>query len=630
MVQVPSPQSSTFQAAPEVVISYSHDNRDVVQKLRAVLAEKGFRVWYDAGLEPGDDYRTKIRESITAAAAVIAVWSESACKSRWVPAEADDADKNDKLVQVRLDGCELPLPFGNRNCVDLHGWKGDADDQELGKVFEKLKRLIDRQRADKQETAFSYNPAEDRDELEVIKKILHDEARINVTQFIARGNISDVYAGQYGLRPVAVKAVDITDLSASHLEAFSQAIELASYLHNPTFLRDLQFIPRKRRCYLVTEFSRGITIARWLRQNRTFSVNEVCAIVNQLCGALVEAHERGLHHLRIVPSEIFFYEDKTLNRSIARIQSINFTYFIERSRCNQVALFDDDTGPFMAPELWHDADWFNTCMRSNYEGDELEREIHRKAHQFALGMVAWTLLEGKVPFSIPASGAALTRIDTFLRATKSFSKRVRQSTWPRTGGKTRALARIVARMVEADPSARWSDMKKVALLIGALAAEPAANQLENIVKTAYGACRERPQFYSRFYEKFFAFAPHARAHFATDMTRQHQMLDLALGQLLNYNQHQSEPTTLSMFVEPHKKFGLTEDDFRHFGEALIQTFDEELQAIEANVPEGQRTRLRALAALEIVIWPGIDYFIQQCRPAADEAAPGPAPLRKSA
>src|SRR5262249_46663052 len=156
---------------------------------------------------------------------------------------------------------------------------------------------------------------------------------------------------------------------------------------------------------------------------------------------------------------------------------------------------------------------------------------------------------------------------------------VENSTWSRVDdngqddqrAKARALAPIIARMVAANPKDRWSDMNEVDLLIGALAAEPAANRLESIVKSAYEACRKRPEFYTRFYENFFSAAEHTRRLFTPDMSRQHQMLDSALGQLLNYHRHQLEPTTLTSFVKAHKDLELKEEDFNHFGEALIKT-----------------------------------------------------------
>jgi serine/threonine protein kinase len=576
------------------MVSHSHDDGQFVSRLVLALTKRGVDVWYDDYLHPGANYRNEIRERIITSKAVLVVWSNSACNSTWVQAEADLAGRHEKLIQVVSEQCELPLPFSNQHYADLTCWNGDPHAEEISKIVDRIKPLPKSQ------------PHHDDDALAETRRTLADEARIEVHQFIAKGDVSKVYLGRYGTRFVSIKAVNEDKLLYLHRDDFSREIDLASYLHDPTFLRISGIIYRQYQCFIVTDYTDGETIARKMNLGATFSIEDVVVIVYQLCNAIAEAHARGLRHLRIIPSEIFVYVESTLNRHIARISPINFAYFIERLQMDSAAHWRDESGPFMAPELWHDPSWFNERMGLSLEGEALERAMYQKANQFALGMVAWTMLDSQVPFTIPEGKVALTKIQKFLRGSEKFSEQVLEAKWR---GKARALARIVARMVAADPAKRWQDMKKVSLLIGALAADLAANDLDDVVKEAYQrTCRGNLAFYSRFYEHFFRRNPTARLKFPVDMTRQHQMLDFALGQLLNYRQEQSEPTTLTQFVQRHSRLGLTEDDFEHFGEALIETFDYELK--------GDIEYQRTAAALEIVIWPGIHYLIQQCVPAA--------------
>lgn len=88
------------------------------------------------------------------------------------------------------------------------------------------------------------------------------------------------------------------------------------------------------------------------------------------------------------------------------------------------------------------------------------------------------------------------------------------------------------------------------------------------------------------------------------MKRQNKMLEVALGQVLNYTQQQDEPTTLTQLIEPHRKLDLTTDDFFIFGETLIETFN-------SSMPKS-RERERIMAALEIIVWPAIEYLMQKC------------------
>src|ERR1700733_7818079 len=126
-----------------------------------------------------------------------------------------------------------------------------------------------------------------------------------------------------------------------------------------------------------------------------------------------------------------------------------------------------------------------------------------KSNQFALGMLAWTMLEGGVPFS-PHPDFAEDPDDVkehFFEESRGFSGRVATAPW-RTGA--RALARIVARMVQHDPARRWVSMEHLHVLIRALAADYAANEVDDLVKAAYQkAAHGRDEFYQGFYEKLF-------------------------------------------------------------------------------------------------------------------------------
>jgi hemoglobin-like flavoprotein len=247
----------------------------------------------------------------------------------------------------------------------------------------------------------------------------------------------------------------------------------------------------------------------------------------------------------------------------------------------------------MAPEL---------LMRDEILSDDgSEWLLIQKANQFALGMVGWTLMQGRVPYA-SSQQTPINKINSFDRASKQFSKNVLEA--PRAD-EVRAFTRIISKMVAAEPEDRWEDMKQVNRLIGALSASYEANQLENAVKEAYRTIwKQNGDFYRRFYENLFRRVPSLRAKFPEDMTDQYRLLHLAIGQLLNYNQQQGEPTTLTRYAESHGGKKLSAEDFKEFGYALVDTFHESLP------DNGDRET--KMAALEIVIWPGIGYMIERC------------------
>jgi serine/threonine protein kinase len=582
----------------QLVLSYSRDNKDVVDNLARALGQRGLDVWYDRHLHIGDDYRKEIHEHIITSGAVLVIWSSAACKSKWVKAEAETADNCGKLLQVKLEQCELPLPFGTMQSADLSSWKGDPFCAEINAIVNAATARIARHNTDQQRPVAD-DSAEDLDE---IRKILNEQARIEVVRYVGRGEISDVYLGRYGTRLMAIKAIDAAELSSSDRTELEKEIELGSCLRDPAFLRLCQVIFHRRRCFIATDFFEGETIAQKIQQGPVFSIGDVIEILYQLSGGIAEAHARGMQYLRITPSDIFVHSDKILDRQVVRFSPVNFKYFIENLRLKHEVRWRDGSGPFTAPELWREPSWTNERFYSDLDDDTPIRSMHQKANQFALGMLAWMMLEGQMPIAIHQRGTALNKVRAYLDASESFSQRVLDSKWH---GQARALADIISRMVSADPELRWKDMKQVNLLIGGLTENHLECNLQDIVKSVYqSVCEGKPAFYARFYKNFFRRAPQLEKMFPSDMNRQHQMLHLALGQLLNYVPGQLEPTTLSQFVHRHSRLRLVADDFTKFGESLIETFDFELR--------GSAERDPTITALEIIIWHGINYLIQKC------------------
>jgi hypothetical protein len=187
----------------QLVLLYSRDSKDVVDNLARTLHQRGLNVWYDHNLRVGDD-RKEIYEHIVTSAAVLIIWSSSACKSKWVIAEADAASKYDKLLQVKLEQCELPIPFGTLHCADLSSWKGNQFCIEIDAIVNATTARIVRHNTDQQQLVAD-DSAED---LYEIREILNNQARVEVLRLLAKGEISDVYLGRYGTRLMAVKVIN--------------------------------------------------------------------------------------------------------------------------------------------------------------------------------------------------------------------------------------------------------------------------------------------------------------------------------------------------------------------------------------------------------------------------------------
>ena len=108
----------------DIFISYARSSEGQAKQIAEALRGLGYGVWRDDEIPANRAYADVIAERLTAAKAVVVVWSVEAARSQWVFSEANRAREDGKLVQLSLDGGRLPMPFDSIQCADLAGWSG--------------------------------------------------------------------------------------------------------------------------------------------------------------------------------------------------------------------------------------------------------------------------------------------------------------------------------------------------------------------------------------------------------------------------------------------------------------------------------------------------------------------------
>jgi TolB-like protein/tetratricopeptide (TPR) repeat protein len=126
----------------DVFISYAHATEAQAQRIEAALRGLGYSVWRDDQLPAHRAFREVLDERLAACKAVVVVWSADALKSDYVHSEAERARADHKLVQLRIDGARLPLPFDSIQCADLTGWDGDLAAPGWRKVADSVEALV--------------------------------------------------------------------------------------------------------------------------------------------------------------------------------------------------------------------------------------------------------------------------------------------------------------------------------------------------------------------------------------------------------------------------------------------------------------------------------------------------------
>jgi len=132
----------------DVFISYSSLDRDRARLIAASLEAEQISTWWDPDLRPGEVYDTEIEKQLAAAKCVIVLWSGASVNSKWVRAEATDADSRKILIPVSIDQVRLPLPFTLLQTTNLTDWNGNTTAEPWQRVILQVRALLGRRPED--------------------------------------------------------------------------------------------------------------------------------------------------------------------------------------------------------------------------------------------------------------------------------------------------------------------------------------------------------------------------------------------------------------------------------------------------------------------------------------------------
>ena len=126
----------------DIFLSYARDDRGTARMFAEAFADEGFSVWWDASLHSGETFDEVIEQKLRDAKAVVVLWSPRSVASRWVRAEATQADRKHKLVPAMIEACDRPVIFELTHTADLCDWTGDITDIHWRTFMDDLRRLM--------------------------------------------------------------------------------------------------------------------------------------------------------------------------------------------------------------------------------------------------------------------------------------------------------------------------------------------------------------------------------------------------------------------------------------------------------------------------------------------------------
>jgi len=132
----------TSETRAKLFLSYTRADIEQAGKLRTILEDSGFDVWWDQLLEGGTNYLPATEAALEGADCVVVLWSKLSVDSSWVRDEAQRGREKGRLVPLSLDGTISPLGFRQVQLLDIQNWSGKADAPEIAKIVNAIRNQV--------------------------------------------------------------------------------------------------------------------------------------------------------------------------------------------------------------------------------------------------------------------------------------------------------------------------------------------------------------------------------------------------------------------------------------------------------------------------------------------------------
>lgn len=255
-------------------------------------------------------------------------------------------------------------------------------------------------------------------------------------RLLGKGGLGEVYQALDAQgRHVALKTLRLgDDKQGLAAQAFMREAELGQRLDHPNIVKVLGAGLHEGYAYLVMEYVAGHDLRLHTQATRLLPTADVLRIVEQVAQAVAAAHAHGVIHRDLKPGNVLIDPDhdrvKVADFGLARLGDVF------RSRTGIIA----GTPRYMSPEQL------------------AETSIGAASDLYAIGVMLFELLTARLPHEAPSLGRLLLQVAT-QAAPSVLSLRP---------DLPRALAELVAQLLQKQPAARPASAAEVAARLAAI------------------------------------------------------------------------------------------------------------------------------------------------------------------
>lgn len=209
-------------------------------------------------------------------------------------------------------------------------------------------------------------------------------------KLIARGGMAEIYRATSPTngKTVAIKILPATLATDDQFRRrFLREAEIISGLDHPNIVRVIDFGDENGAYYIVMEYLTGPDLSNLLKQEKQIALPATLTMLKGVGDALDYAHLHGLVHRDIKPSNVMLDSSTTPERAVLTDFGIaKITDAHTRITATGVL----GTFDYIAPEQI-----------------QASAEVDGRADIYALGVMAYQMLTGHLPFERPNTGALL-------------------------------------------------------------------------------------------------------------------------------------------------------------------------------------------------------------------------------